>query len=400
MVSLAIAISVLGDAALYTVLPIYAETLGIRITFVGILLSANRFVRLVTNTWSGAIHDRFQSFWPFVVALVVGAMTTMMYGLGWGFASFLAARLLWGTCWSFLRLEGYAAVISDAKPNSRGRLMGIHKSIVSSGMMAGGFLGGVLTDTIGYRNCLFTFAGMTLLGAVLLMVERWQDSAANGKRKQNPLVVEPPEETDTSLPRAGKLEPVLSQWMLYLMGFTNVLVNGGMVGSTLSRLFKIRFGMTLTLGRWSVGVASATGTLGVIRWLVSFVLAPVLGHGADRFGRRPLLLSGFLLGSAALLGLIKGSHVMWLSLAAVMVSVSRSAISVSLDAAVADLASNARRGQLVSRFVTFMDLGSACGPLFSYLLLGANLKIEWVYLGGLCLLLLLSVVAIRVRPRN
>ena len=103
VVSLAVATSLLGDATLYTVLPTHAEQLGIRLALVGILLSANRFVRLFSNSWAGYVHDRFHSSWPFVMALMAGACTTAVYGLLWGFWAFLIARLLWGVCWSFLR---------------------------------------------------------------------------------------------------------------------------------------------------------------------------------------------------------------------------------------------------------------------------------------------------------
>jgi len=175
IVSLAIAISLLGDSTLYTVLPTYAEQLKIELALVGVLLSANRFVRLLTNSWAGYIHDRYHSAWPFVIALVLGACTTAMYGLLWGFWIFFIARLLWGTCWSFLRLEGYTAVITDAPPHNRGKLMGAYKSIISSGMMVGGFLGGILTDTIGYQNCLLSFACLSLLGVVALFWEQWRN---------------------------------------------------------------------------------------------------------------------------------------------------------------------------------------------------------------------------------
>ena len=165
VVSLAVATSLLGDSALYTIIPIHAERLGIRLALVGVLLSANRFVRLISNSWAGRVHDRLHSTWPFVIALGVGACITAIYGLFLGFWIFFACRLLWGICWSFLRLEGYSSVITESPPESRGKLIGAYKSIITLGFMAGGTLGGILTDTIGYKRCMLYFAGFSLLGA-------------------------------------------------------------------------------------------------------------------------------------------------------------------------------------------------------------------------------------------
>ena len=50
-ISTAVALSVFGDAALYTILPSYYPHIGILPFQVGILLSINRWIRLVTTIW-------------------------------------------------------------------------------------------------------------------------------------------------------------------------------------------------------------------------------------------------------------------------------------------------------------------------------------------------------------
>jgi len=387
VVSLAVATSLLGDSTMYIVLPTYAERLGIRLALVGVLLSANRFVRLFSNSWSGRIHDRSHTPWPFVIALVVGACLTAVYGLLWGFWIFLTARLLWGVCWSFLRLEGYASVITESPPSSRGKLMGVYKSIIGAGWMAGGFLGGVLTDTIGYRNCLLLFACLSLLAAFALFLEQWRGKSSQYRMAGGEDTS--PTQTDSQIaPDEPRGDGSSGKWALYFMGFINILVSGGIISSTLGRLLMIRFGTTISFGRTSVGIASATGTLALIRRTASLLLAPVFGHLTDRVGRRSILMAGFAISSLALLGMITQRHFILISLVAVIGSISGTAVSVSLDASIVDIATQRRRGQTVSRYVTFTDLGSACGPLISYLLMDAHVSIESVYLGGLALLII------------
>ena len=48
-VALAVAVSLLGDQALYAILPTYYTELGLLPYQVGLLLSANRWIRLLTN---------------------------------------------------------------------------------------------------------------------------------------------------------------------------------------------------------------------------------------------------------------------------------------------------------------------------------------------------------------
>lgn len=386
VVSLAVATSLLGDSALYTVLPTYAEQLGIRLALVGVLLSANRFVRLLSNSWSGRIHDRLHSPWPFAMSLAIGACITAIYGLFWGFWVFLAARLLWGVCWSFLRLEAYSSVITESPPQNRGRMMGIYKSIITLGFMAGGSLGGILTDTIGYRKCMLSFACFSFLGAFMLFLDQLKSNSSESISSDSLRAEEPVNEKEilSDFPKSHK---PIQQWLIYLVGFTNILVGSSIIGSTLGRLLKIRFGMNIILRQTSIGVASVTGTLFLVRRLISLLLSPILGHVADRTGRQFMLIFGLAINIMALLCLATQRSFLLISLASFACSISYVSISVSLDASIADMASKRKRGQLVSRYVTFTDLGSACGPLVSYLLLSVKIGIEWVYLGGLILLL-------------
>jgi hypothetical protein len=49
--SFVIALCILGDSLMYSILPLEAANLGIGLSLVGVLLSANRFIRLLSNGW-------------------------------------------------------------------------------------------------------------------------------------------------------------------------------------------------------------------------------------------------------------------------------------------------------------------------------------------------------------
>ena len=61
LISTVVALSLLGDAMLYVVLPARPEDFNILIWQIGILLGANRFIRLITNELAGRVVDHFDS---------------------------------------------------------------------------------------------------------------------------------------------------------------------------------------------------------------------------------------------------------------------------------------------------------------------------------------------------
>src|SRR5919199_1259812 len=75
-VSVAVAAAILGDSLLYAVLPTGYEQLGLEVGMVGVLLSANRFVRLLSNPLAGWVVARLGAYRPFVVAGFPGAAPT------------------------------------------------------------------------------------------------------------------------------------------------------------------------------------------------------------------------------------------------------------------------------------------------------------------------------------
>lgn len=85
LVAAAVSVSLLGDALLYAVLPSQAPRLGIPLALVGVLLSANRIILLVTNSWAGAVYSRRGREGPFFAAMVGATVTTLSYALLWGF---------------------------------------------------------------------------------------------------------------------------------------------------------------------------------------------------------------------------------------------------------------------------------------------------------------------------
>ena len=107
--------SLLGDASLYTVLPTETAAVGVVLANVGILLSANRFVRLVLNGPLGMLYDRWPRRPLFLAALFLGALSTALYAYAQGLWPLLFARMLWGLAWAGIWVGGNT-ILMDVTP--------------------------------------------------------------------------------------------------------------------------------------------------------------------------------------------------------------------------------------------------------------------------------------------
>jgi MFS family permease len=366
LVSAAVALSLLGDSLLYAVLPSQAEAIGVPIGLVGVLLSVNRFVRLLSNAWAGGVCARLGYGKPFTAALLLGAATTAVYGVVSGFWPLFWARVLWGVSWSFLRVGGLGTVLEQATDRDRGRLLGFFQGISRLGSLVAVALGGLLTDAIGYRPTLLLFAALSATAAAI--------SAPSGGRTLHPSKGRPRRPSQSAAlrppPRAAALgeAPPRRLWAIYAGGYAHGFVMSGVVTATLGLLLKTLYGSAIAVGSLSIGVATLTGWLLASRWLIDFGLGPYLGHLSDRLGRHRVILTAFGGGSVALAIFASVSALLPLTLATIAIFTAGTALSAALEAALGDLAPAHQRARIIGRYTTFQDLGSACGPLLGYAL--------------------------------
>ena len=170
VIALVTAICLLGDSALYVLLPSRLDVFAVSPTGAGLILGINRYARIVSNTAAAWVVERIGARGSFLVAVPLAAATTLSYGLFTGFWPLFFAHGLWGISWSFLRLGGYLAVADAADRGSVGRLMGVLQSVSRSGSLMAVIVGGILADAIGARNTFLVFGALTFgaLGIISL----------------------------------------------------------------------------------------------------------------------------------------------------------------------------------------------------------------------------------------
>ncbi len=373
-----IALCILGDSFLYGLLPLEAKNLGIALPLVGILLSANRLVRLISNTWASAVFERLGPRTPFILAAVLSLITTALYGVGWGFAVFLFARLGWGIAWSALRQGGYQAIWTGAE-SARGRLTGLMWGIIRLGSAASVLMGGYLRDRFGYRAAILCVTAVTALAIPVALSIRWPRGA---EFKLRPL---PANGRGSSL--AG-WRAVLATGLgrqLLAAGFMDRVFEG-IVISTTSLFLASRFGSSELLAGLGIRVGTIAGLLLALRWLSDLIFGPTIGALSDKLGRLRTLAVIVCGMSAAVVGVVNLAGLPLL-LCLAMMFVGSVGLNTTLNAAANSAALQAERPHIfVGVYTTVADAGSALGPLLAYSLgVVLNLNVLYILTGSLLL---------------
>ncbi len=364
IVGLGVAIALLGDLTLYVVLPTHTEQAGIALAHVGLMLSANRLIRIVMNGPVGMLIERIPRRRIAVPALFAGALSSVLYTVP-GFWPLLIGRLLWGLSWSGIWLTASTIALDISIDRNRGRFVGRLQMwfFIGAGMSA--FLGGALTDWLGYRNAFTVCALLTFLGAVmwwLLLPETRPETASHSvpsPRAASQSQTAPARAPIPALPLLTAIALLGVNWLIFL----------GTLGATLPLLLEERVGKTVMLIGLVVPLSTFTGALTAGNQFVSLLTAPLAGWLSDASQRRwGLVLVALVLGILAT-GLITFGTGIVLVTATMISAVATSVLQTQVMTLVGDYTRPHQRGRVLGLLNTVGDLGSAGGPLIAYALL-------------------------------
>lgn len=324
---LVIAFGMIGDTLLYAVLPLYHDRFGLSLAIVGVLLSLNRWIRLLANSAVAALGEKVGPHALMVAAALGAAVSTTVYGLVENAALQIAARMLWGMSYAALNLATLAYAVSDR--SKAGKRVGASRAAIGM-VQAVSLVGGAwLALQIGPRSVFLIFGGLTLvsLGAALLL-PRLPPEPLAAKR-------------GFRLPVPHRLE---------VWGFVMGFAGDGVFLLTLAFLMKD----SIT----SVAPVLATAMLLALRWLVEITTGPVGGWIGDRFGaRRISILNGVLLvGGFALIAL---DHEV---IGALTVVMTRGMFNTLIPVLVIERGHASVLSSQAS-YSTWRDFGAAVGPL-------------------------------------
>ncbi len=365
---------IMGDSLMYVVLPVAAadfgvgDRLGLAASFwIGLALSINRFIRLVSNATAASVYQRFGVRWPFVASIAAGALTTLAYGLGRGLAMMLLARAAWGVSYSFMRLAAYLTAFGVGTSNMRGRLLGFFNSGQRLGSLIAVTAGAMLFQAASRQATFAALAAIGLVGAIV--ASRVPDlrpgrAAPAGNRLRDRL--DPWSLAVSRLPHEDRAvrTTLLS---ISLMRFATAFAANGLAIATIAPYLSELAGKDQTVFG-ALTVVTLAGLLVGFRWFSDLGLGVPLGHFSDRIGRRPSIAIG-MAGMFAPLALIAAFDSIVVAVIGLpLLFIAAVGTNTALDAAMGETAPASARASAMGRYSTWQDLGSALGPFAGFLI--------------------------------
>ena len=120
----------------------------------------------------GRISDMFGRKWTFVAGLIGFAVASAIGGAAPSFGVLVGARALQGVFGALLAPAALSLLTTTfTEPSERGKAFGVFGAIAGSGAAVGLLLGGVLTEYLDWRWCLYVnliFAAVAVFGAISL----------------------------------------------------------------------------------------------------------------------------------------------------------------------------------------------------------------------------------------
>ncbi|HEY2060821.1 MAG TPA: MFS transporter [Amycolatopsis sp.] len=121
----------------------------------------------------GRLGDMFSRKWVFVVGLAGFAVASAIGGAAGSFAVLVTARALQGVFGAVLAPAALGTLVSAFQdPRERARAFGVFGSVAAGGSAVGLILGGVLTQYLSWRWCLYinlVFAAIAVAGALVFL---------------------------------------------------------------------------------------------------------------------------------------------------------------------------------------------------------------------------------------
>lgn len=339
----------LGGGVVFPVLPNLGTVLGISPFLVGLILSANRFTRIVANAPAGSLVDRVGTRTPFVVGLLVEGVATLGYVVALGSALpeawFLAARVLWGIGSALVFATAFTIAADVSERRSRGANMGVIRGGITLGFPAGLVLGGVVSDLYGVSTAFLLAAGAALLASLLAyrtVPETHVDEHRTAVR---------PWELDTAVPTV-----------------TVGLVNFGLFFTYLGTLFAtlVLFVGVHDISVWGYGPQGMSGLLMALTVVAASGFMLGGGTVSDRYdSRTPFLLAFLGVSFVGFVLLALAESLAVLVAACLFIGAGQGGTSGPLMALLVDLTPEDRMGRAMGTNNVLGDLGGGLGPLVS-----------------------------------
>jgi DHA1 family multidrug resistance protein-like MFS transporter len=331
--SLSLTFALMGDAFLYSFLPVNATSIHVPVIWIGTILSINRFTRILLNPLILRVFSRLGFRLPVIVAATISVFATAGYGAGFGIVILLLLRILWGISYSVLRVGAITYAMDYPK---RGLALGVSQSIIESGPLLALLIGSLLFEVISPSLIFLMISLLSTPGIYFALKLKERDRAP--------------------------------EWQFsFKVSFPSVFNRLAFLGAfAVEGMLVVLIGVLLMDAQpnWSpVEITAAAAGFLSFRRICSLLISPFAGWSADRYGLSNIYSGSSLLIALGLLLATNGWVLSGLILVFTFYNVNSSLAAGAASAGKTDVT------HVVSNNATFRDAGSAFGALTAGFLL-------------------------------
>jgi MFS transporter, DHA1 family, multidrug resistance protein len=334
--SLALAFAGFGDAFLYPFLPVNYSLVGIPAGCVGVLLSVNRFIRIISNRIMVQVFDRFGLRLVMIGGAVLAITSTLGYAFSSGIFLWIILRMSWGLSFSALRIGTLGCAIQNSKP---GLALGMARSLQEAGPMVALSISPFLLNHLGARSTLLSLG----IASVPAFLFAW-------KLPMN--IISPP-----ALTAEIKLKFPST---LNLITFVSAILIDGILIVVLGMLF-LESSRNMSL----FTATSLSAFYLAYRRVCVVLLSPISGWMGDTIGFGKIFICSLVFIIGGLLIIMSG----WIATGVVLVF-SAYSIHAAVTPAVATLTQLNPLSALAEN-TTWRDIGAGVGTLIGGMLIGS-----------------------------
>jgi MFS family permease len=339
-------------------LPLFAERLGARPEWIGLIMGVSTITGILLKLPAGSLSDLLGRRRLLLIGLSVFALAPYFYFGVSQVWQLILLRAFHGLATALFAPVAMAVVV-DLFREGRGEALSWYSSFTQAGRLSGRMIGGYLLVWFGFQQ---TFAVCAVIGVVLIVLF---------------LILKLPEDQSKAgeprLPVGERHESLaaLLQGLREVGRDLRVLVTSGMeailmTASGALMAFLPLYGINVGLHAGEVGLLF--GMMGI----ASILARPVMGRLSDRIGRRPLIMTGQIICAAVMILLPWTKGFEGILLLSLIFGFGEAVMGSSTSAMVADLCKEKSLGSAMGVFGTVMDIGHAGGPILTGFLIGLS----------------------------
>lgn len=339
-------------------LPLFAEKLGASGPELGLIAAASTIPGILVSLPAGTLSDIYGRRRVILFSLVLFATAPLLYFFVKTPWQLVLVRFYHGFATAIFGPVANAA-IAELFPERRAERISAFSSATIVGRSIAPLLGGwILFSTASdFRNIygMVALSGIIALGLGLIVM------------RKTPLEEE---SRQVSHPNRGQHFTLLKEGWRRVLGDRMILAAGS--ADAVQYLTYGAFEFFLVLYASSKGINTfLIGIIGSMELVSVTLIKPIFGWLSDRFGRRPVILGGFILGSAALASVPATSEFFGLAMASLLYGLGFAAVTSSTPAFVSDNIDRSYYGSAMGALSMIMDIGQTFGPVLTGFIIAA-----------------------------